>query len=233
MPPVSIEGKPFDSIKLLDDLVDTLERALNGLKPQENDNKYVIFAVRDLAWISLSIISTVARQLHWRYSAYTAASMTRLLMECVTEIKYIKSHPKKAKTFWMSQEKAQKAMGNELDETERWKLFSEGTMKKYGQLSDSSTERIRNMLGEDDLGRYNLFCFYSHPNIAGYGWVSRDASPQPGVIMRFTAETFFKMIDEMLRAVSLVESQSIDLSVSIQQTLAAYKQYLSECEEKL
>lgn len=231
MPPVSIEGKQFRSIEMLDSLVDTLESVLNGLKPQEDDNKYVVFAVRDLAWISLSIISAVARQLHWRYSAYTAATMTRVLMECVTEMKYVKSHPKKAKKFWMSQEKIRLAIKNASSEDERWQLFTSDTLSKIGQLSDSTAERVKNMLGNEDLGRYNLFCFYSHPNIAGYGWVSRDAS-QPGAVVRFAAETSFKMIDDMLTTLGTLESQHLDVTTVRADLEQTYKQYIQECEDQ-
>ncbi|MCA9341747.1 hypothetical protein KC952_04450, partial [Candidatus Saccharibacteria bacterium] len=93
MPPVSTEGKPFASIAAVDGIVDALEKIASNLKPADQDNKYVIFAARDLIWISASIMSTISRNLHWRYNAYTAASMTRLLMECVTEIKFVKANP--------------------------------------------------------------------------------------------------------------------------------------------
>lgn len=228
MPPVSVEGKPFKSIATVDEIVDVLENVALNLKPTDYDNKYVVFAVRDLIWVSLSIISSTVRNLHWRYNAYTAASMTRLLMECVTEIKYIQSHPKKAKSFWQSQQKIEKTFEN-LSNDEKWKLFGDGTLSRYGQLSDSTTSRVRSVLDEDDIGRYNLLCFYSHPNIAGYAWVSRDTA-QPGTVVRFVAETFFKMIDEMLHATSAIESQSIDLSRPILYAQKGYLQYIAECD---
>lgn len=186
MPPVSVEGKSFQSIAMVDEIVNALEAIAKELKPNDKDNKYVIFVVRDLLWISLSLISSISRNIHWRYNAYTAASMTRLLMECVTEMKYVKSHLKKAKTFWESQKKIQSALQG-IEEKEKWELFNSGSLSKYGQLSDSTINRVRSMLGDDDLGRYNLFCFYSHPNIAGYTWVSHDQS-QPGVVVRFAAQ---------------------------------------------
>jgi len=231
MPPVSVEGKQFRSIKMLDSLVDTLESVLNGLKPQEDDNKYVIFAIRDLSWISLSVVSAVVRQLHWRYNAYTAATMTRVLMECVTEMKYVKSHPEKAKKFWMSQEKIWLTIKNASIEDERWQLFTSDKLSKIGQLSDSTVERVKNMLGNEDLGRYNLFCFYSHPNIAGYGWVSRDTS-QPGAVVRFAAETLFKMIDEILTILSCLESQRLDVTNMRVNLESVYAQYTQECESQ-
>lgn len=231
MPPVSIEGKPFTSIRMLDELVDKLERVLKALKPQDSDNKYVIFAVRDLSWISLSIISSAARHLHWRYNAYTAACMTRLLIECITEIKYVKSHPKKAKIFWESQIKIGDILKDAPSEEQKWQFFTNGSLNKYGQLSDSTVKRVEGMLGEEDLGRYQLFCFYSHPNIAGYGWVSRDSS-QPGAVIRFAAETIFKMIDELLVALSNLESQRLKVDDMRGYLHETYMQYAAECEEQ-
>lgn len=231
MPSVSTEGKPFEGIRMLDNLVDELERMLNDLKPHEEDNKYVIFAVRDLSWISLSLISSLARNIHWRYNSYTAACMTRLLMECVTEIKYVKSRHKKARTFWESQKKISDALRNAKTEDRKWQLFMDGSLNRYGQLSDSTMKRVQSMLGEQDFGRYQLFCFYSHPNIAGYSWVSRDQS-QPGVVIRFAAETFFKMIDELLIALGSVESQRLKVDDMRERLHQAYLKYKLECEEQ-
>ena len=227
MQSISTEGKYFDSIHSIDLFVDGFEKFLNSLKPLSADNKYVVFAVRDLSWIALGIISHIARNLHWRYSAYAAATMTRLLMECVAEIKYIQTHPKKAKNFWMSQQKIQNAM-REAGEN-RWGLFSDGTLSKYGRLSDSTNSRVLNMLGQEDFERYNFLNFYSHPNIAGYMWVAAD-NTQPGVVTRFIAETFFKMIEEMLSAESNIESQTFNFDKTIKFLRSAYLQYINECE---
>lgn len=229
MQSISTEGKYFDSIHSVDLFVDEFEKFLNSLKPLSVDNKYVMFAVRDLSWIALSIITHTVRNLHWRYSAFAAATMTRLLMECVTEIKYIQAHPKKAKGFWMSQQKIQKAMQGAGEN--RWNLFTTGELSKFGRLSDSTNRRIMNMLGKDDFERYNFLNFYSHPNIAGYMWVAADHT-QPSFVVRFIAETFFKMIEDMLNAVSSIESQTFNFNKSIVVVRSAYAQYMKECEGK-
>lgn len=232
MKPVSLEGKQFESIAMIDEIVDVLEKVARELKPTKQGNKYVVFAVRDLIWVSLSIITSVARHLHWRYNAYTAATMTRLLMECVADIKFIKSHPEEAKAFWESQQEIKNKF-QEINEAEKWKLFTDGTLSSIGRLSDGTNNRVHKMLGNDDFGRYNFFCFYSHPNIAGYSWVSYDQT-QPGIVIKFAAETYFKMIDEMLRAISSIENQRIDVSTihtMIAHLQSTYVQYMKECED--
>lgn len=231
MPPVSIEGKPFASIKMLDDIVDQIGAKLNTVVATDNDNKYVVFAVKDIAWISLSIISATSRMLHWRYNAYTAATMTRLLIECVTEIKYIKTHPKKAKKFWSSQEAIKETINKEKTMEQKWKVFTSGQLNKFGQLSDNLTTRIKNMLGEDVLGIYNMLCFYSHPNIAGYMWVSHDTS-QPGAIVHLAAETFFRMIDKLLTELESLESNNLKVDNLLADVKRAYQQYNKECENQ-
>lgn len=232
LPSVSVEGKPFSSIRKLDQVISQFEVMIEKLRPSDKDNKYIIFCVKDLACISLSLSTSIVRNLHWHYSAYTAATLVRSLIECVAEMGYVKTHPKKAKCFWESQHKIQEKFTSAGDDDAKWQLFIDGSISKIGQLSNSSLQRIEQTLGGEFVGRYNYLSFYSHPNIAGYAWIANDKT-QPTMTVRMIAETFFMTLHYFVNTLADVDQRHMnrDIVRGFHDAIAdAYRQYTKECD---
>lgn len=137
-------------------------------KIDEDDNFAI--AIRSLWAISCNNLEALKTAIQSDKSVYPVASSTRLILECLTDASFLSAHEEEAVAYSRNQEKIQQDLRNR---EEKWEAFIEGSVNRYGQLSEKRTlARIEKYMGREFLGDYNMLCFYAHPNIAALQWVN-------------------------------------------------------------
>lgn len=112
---------------------------------------------------------------------YAVACGIRLILECLTDARYLSKNKDEARDYWRNQEKIQQDLSSREN---KWDAFVEGSVNRYGQLREKRTlDRIGKYMDDECLGDYNLMCFYTHPNIAALQWVNALGHMDISVLM--------------------------------------------------
>lgn len=109
------------------------------------------------------------------YRVYQTVAAVRIVTECVADAVYLQKNPSEATKYFNAQQKIQEDLKSKNSHMDKWKVFKQGDINKYGMLDKTTTPRLKAAYGSDGLGMYNFLCFYTHPNIAGAFWLKADS----------------------------------------------------------